>query len=147
MATGGDLATSGYRAAEAYVRPSPIYTVGTVKSYGFDIRNGIFTFTLETDVSPSEDAPTEVFLPEFHFPSGSAKVEVSSGKWSITVNRADHGLGLIQRLKWWHGTGEQKITVKGLRRKIGAAAGNEEPEEEPGYLEQCRQHSTKCDLM
>ena len=144
--TGGDLATSGYRAAEAYVRPSPIHTVGSVQSYGFDLRSGIFNFTLVTDQLPSEDAPTEIFLPEFHFPRGTAKVEVSSGKWSITVDEADHGLGLIQRLRWWHGKGEQKITVRGLKRKIGAAVGHEDPEDEPGYFEQC-QKQTKCQIM
>lgn len=144
--TGGDLATSGYRAAEAYVRPSPMHTAGIVKSYGFDLRNGTFSFALIADAVPSEDAPTEIFLPEFHFPRGSAKVEASSGKWSITVDEADHGMGLIQRLRWWHGKGEQQITVRGLKRKIGAVIGREDPEDEPGYLEQCQQQ-TKCCVM
>ena len=118
-----------------------------MKSYGFDLRNGTFNLTLEASVPPSEEAPTEIFLPEFHFPKGSANVEVTSGKWSITVDAADHGLGLIQRLRWWHGKGEQKITVRGLKRKIGAAVGNEDPENEPGYLEQCQQQVSKCAVM
>src|ERR1700733_6707726 len=41
--------TPGFRAAEAYVRPSPITAVGTILSYGFDLRNCIFTLRLRAD--------------------------------------------------------------------------------------------------
>lgn len=41
----------------------------------------------------------------------------------------------MQMLRWWHGAGEQKIVVKGVKRKMQAAL---EPDEDIGYLEQCR---------
>lgn len=131
----------GYRAAEAYVRPSPIATVGKVISYGFDLRNCIFTLALECDQAAAEDAPTEIFLPEFHFPRDGSEVEVSSGKWSISVDDADGGM--IQRLRWWHDMGKQSLTVKGVKRRQGTSLGEED--EAPGYLEQCRQSG--CQLM
>ena len=100
--------------------------------------------TLNCNETPKEDEPTEVFLPEFHFPRESAQVETSSGKWSINVDEADHGMGLMQRLRWWHGTGEQKLTVRGVKRRAGVAMGKEEEE---GYLDQCQQQTNKCSLM
>ena len=130
----------GYRAAEAYVRPSPIATVGKVTSYGFDLRNATFTLGLESPSAASEDVRTEIFLPEFHFPRDSTQVEVSSGKWTIRVDDADGGL--IQRLRWQHGAGKQRMTVKGVQRRQGMMLSKEEEE---GYYEQCKQ--SKCDLM
>lgn len=141
-ATPADLTSHpGYRAAEAYVRPSPIATVGNVTSYGFDLRNSTFTLTLTCDKPATEDAFTEVFLPEFHFPREGSEVEVSGGKWTISVDDDVEG-GLIQKLKWWHGLGEQRLTVKGVKRKQGTAVGREEEE---GYLEQCQQ--SRCAIM
>ncbi|KAL8751829.1 MAG: hypothetical protein Q9184_005935 [Pyrenodesmia sp. 2 TL-2023] len=131
----------GYRAAEAYVRPSPIATVGNVSSYGFDLRNCTFTLALECNKAATEDAPTEVFLPEFHFPPDGTAVEVSSGKWTVSVDDADGGM--IQRLRWWHDQGKQSVTVKGAKRRQGTSLGDED--EAPGYLEQCRQSG--CELM
>lgn len=131
----------GYRAAEAYVRPSPIATVGNVSSYGFDLRNCTFTLSLECNEAATEDAPTEVFLPEFHFPPDGTAVEVSSGKWTISVDDADGGM--IQGLRWWHDQGKQSLTVKGAKRRQGTSLGEED--EAPGYLEQCRQSG--CELM
>ncbi|KAI4124335.1 MAG: hypothetical protein LQ338_004848 [Usnochroma carphineum] len=130
----------GYRAAEAYVRPSPIATVGNVASYGFDLKNCIFTLALKCDEAPTEDAPTEVFLPEYHFPRNNTQVEVSSGKWTISVDDADGGM--IQRLRWWHGKGKQSLTVRGVKRRQGTSLGQEEA---PGYLEQLWQSG--CAVM
>ena len=123
----------GFRAAEAYVRPSPIATVGNLESYGFDLRNAIFTLTLDSDVAATDNVPTEIFLPEYHFPRDKCSVEVSGGKWSISVDDQDGGL--IQRLRWWHAEGKQSLTVQGVKRRQGMALGKEE--EEAGYLEQC----------
>ena len=132
--------TPGFRAAEAYVRPSPIATVGNVTSSGFDLRNATFTLSLDCKTPATDDVPTEVFLPEFHFPREKTAVEVSSGTWSISVDDMDGGL--TQRLRWVHGAGKQEVTVKGVQRRQGMALGKEEEE---GYLEQCRQ--SKCIIM
>lgn len=131
--------TAGYRAAEAYVRPSPIATVGKVTSYGFDLRNVTFTLALESAKAATEDLQTEVFLPEFHFPRDSTKVEVSSGRWSISIDAADGGF--VQRLRWQHGDGKQNLTVKGVQRQMGMSLGTEEEE---GYYAQLQ---SKCSLM
>ena len=139
--TPADLgSTPGYRAAEAYVRPSPIATRGSVTASGFDLKNCVFTFALDCDLAATEDVPTEIFLPEFHFPRDNVQVEVSNGKWTISVDDMDGGL--IQRLRWVHGVGKQSMTVKGVQRRQGMALGGEE---EVGYLEQCRR--TNCIVM
>jgi len=130
----------GYRAAEAYVRPSPIATVGKVLQFGFDLRNGIFTFRLKADKATSEDSPTEIFLPEFHFPSDKCTVSTSSGKWSISTDEANGGT--VQILRWWHAEGEQSMKVTGVRRAQQISRQDEE-----GYLDQCQQTTTKCVLM
>ncbi|KAL9020724.1 MAG: hypothetical protein Q9185_002040 [Variospora sp. 1 TL-2023] len=131
----------GYRAAEAFVRPSPIATAGDVISYGFDLRNCTFTLALECKEAATEDAPTETFLPEYHFPRDATDIEVSSGKWTISVDDEDGGM--IQRLRWWHDKGKQSLTVKGVKIRPGTSMGQDE--EAPGYLEWCRQ--TGCRVM
>lgn len=135
--------TPGFRAAEAYVRPSPIATVGSVRSYGFDLRNSTFTLSLECESNATEDAPTEIYLPEFHFPREETEVVVSGGKWTVGIDDDGEG-GLIQRLKWIHGVGEQRIEVKGAKRRQ-AVANSGSSEEGVGYLEQCRRSG--CSVM
>ncbi len=130
----------GFRAAEAYVRPSPISTVGNILSYGFDLRNCIFTFSLNAHEASTEDKPTEIFLPEFHFPKDKSDIVVSAGKWTISTDDADGGM--IQRLRWWHVEGEHSLKVTGVQRRQNMALGKEEEE---GYLDQCQQ--SKCALM
>jgi hypothetical protein len=131
----GDKA--GYRAAEAFVRPHPIAVHGDIASHGFDLRSATFSLSLSAASPTEQDAPTHVFLPDWHFPRSNTTVEVSGGKWSIDVEDDQ------QTLKWWHMEGDQTITVKGLIRKEGAAVGN--GEEEEGYLEQCQR--TTCGVM
>jgi hypothetical protein len=130
----------GFRAAEAYVRPSPIATVGKVLHSGFDLRNCIFTFRLHAHEAGSEERPTEIFLPEYHFPKDKCEIEVSSGKWTISTDDQDGGM--IQRLRWWHVEGEHSIKVTGVQRRQNMILGKEEEE---GYLDQCQQ--SKCRLM
>lgn len=130
----------GFRAAESYVRPTPIATHGDVLSFGFDLRSCTFTLSLNAPSSTEDNTPTEIFLPEFHFPATDTTVEVTGGKWSISIDSADGGLQ--QRLRWWHAAGEQKLTAKGVRRRQGMALGKEEDD---GYLEQCRQKA--CAVM
>ncbi|RDW68003.1 (trans)glycosidase-4 [Coleophoma cylindrospora] len=130
----------GFRAAEAYVRPSPIATVGKLVESGFDLRNCVFTMKLFAAKSGVEDTPTEIFLPEFHFPKDKCEVEVTSGKWSISTDDSDGGI--IQKLRWWHVEGEHSIKITGVQRRQNMALGKEEEE---GYLDQCQQ--TKCSIM
>ena len=101
---------------------------------------------LDCEKSPTEDAPTVIFLPEYHFPRKVLQVESSSGKWAISIDEADCGMGLIQRLRWWHGSGRQKLVVYGVKRKLGVI-GEQQEEEEPGYLEQCQNQGEKCVAM
>jgi hypothetical protein len=109
-------------------------------SYGFDLKNAVFTFSLSAKGSTQEDTPTEIFLPEFHFPQTHVEVNVSGGKWAIETEDVDDGS--IQKLRWWHADGEQKMTVKGVRHKQGTIVVTEE---EIGYLEQCTK--TGCSVM
>ena len=95
---------------------------------------------LDCKQAATEEALTEILLPEFHFPREHTEVQVSSGKWTISADHADGGA--VQRLRWMHGAGKQNLTVKGVQRRQGMAFGKEEEE---GYLEQCRQ--SNCALM
>jgi hypothetical protein len=139
----------GYRAAEAYIRPSPVVTAGKLLQSGFDLRNCVFTFKLVAETPTAEDKPTEVLLPEFHFPKDKCTVEVSGGKWSI--GHFDEDGGLAQKLKWWHGEGEQMITVMGVKTNLQNALPAGGGEEEIGYLDQCQQttwtYGYKCSVM
>jgi hypothetical protein len=166
--TDPDIASGGYRAAEASMRAAPIYTCGTLTSHTFDLRNCIFTMALNcgrdaapaasdsksavsskgtgssnSSSEPDDGAPTEIFLPEFHFPADATQVEVSSGRWTISIDGADSGRGLVQRLRWWHGPGDQNIKVTGVKRRLGFALGKDEEEE--SYWELCRR--TACVIM
>ncbi|KAI9801654.1 MAG: hypothetical protein M1833_002336 [Piccolia ochrophora] len=116
----------GFRAAEAYVRPSPIVTAGQLKSYGFDLRSCVFTLSLSAPAPATSDAPTVIFLPQFHFPEGKTNVEVSGGKWSIQV---EDEAGELRTLKWWNDKGPQDIRIRGAVRRAGLAMGKEEEEE------------------
>ncbi|KAK5958049.1 hypothetical protein OHC33_001239 [Knufia fluminis] len=136
----------GLRAAEAFLRPSPIATHGDVVSYGFDLKSATFTFNLTAPSKTPDDSPTEIFLPHFHFPSGSTHVEVSGGKWVIDVRDVD-GEGM-QWMRWWHGEGEQALKVTGVIRKSGSSGveGAEEGEEY-GYFEVLRRVGENCSVM
>jgi hypothetical protein len=130
----------GFRAAEAYVRPSPIATVGKILEYGFDLRNCVFNFKLEALEAASDDRPTEIFLPEFHFPKDRCEIEVTGGKWSIATDDEDGGM--VQKLRWWHKEGQHSLKVTGVMRRQNMALGKEEEE---GYMDQCQQ--SKCTVM
>lgn len=139
--TSTELSTKpGFRAAEAFVRPSPIATNGDLLTYGFDLRNCVFTLSLVANVPTAEDTPTEIYLPEFHFPGMHTVVSVSGGKWIIEIDEA--GSNSQRRLRWWHGEGEQDIKIQGVKRKVGETLNASEDET---YLEQC-QRST-CAVM
>lgn len=143
---------AGFRAAEAFVRPYPALTHGTLSAYGFDWKKCVFTIALTAPSATPMEHPTVIFLPGFHFPRGHTDVRVSGGKWEIRVveiGEGDDGEGEVVRqqvLNWWHGAGEQSMTVTGVRRKGGTLAVVGEGEEE-GYLEAYRQMGRNCCLM
>jgi len=135
-------ASPGYRAAEAYVRPAPIATAGVIGDYGFDLRQCLFTLTVKAPKVADPDVPTVVFLPEYHFPKDACSVEVSSGKWEISSDEEE--TVLIQRLRWWHGEGQQTLRVSGVVKKHNIGEGAEDA----GYYEQCNQGAwSNCTAM
>ncbi|KAL2151378.1 hypothetical protein VTH82DRAFT_6476 [Thermothelomyces myriococcoides] len=135
-------ASPGYRAAEAYVRPAPVATAGTITEYGFDLRRCVFTLTIQAPRVADPEAPTVVFLPEYHFPKDECSVEVSSGKWEISSDEEESVL--IQRLRWWHGDGQQTLKISGVIKKHNIGEGAEDP----GYYEQFNQGAwSNCTAM
>ena len=120
------------RAAEAFVRPSPVYTHGVIIESGFDLSNVTFTVKLAADTATDETVPTEMFIPPYHFPKEDTSVEVSGGKWEYDDERSV--------LRWWHMEGEQQIKVQGVgRRKIWS--------EDDGYLEMFARNYGNCSIM
>lgn len=141
-------ASAGYRAAEAFIRPYPIATHGSVTSNMFDLKNSIYTYTLSSPTSTPEDYPTEVFLPNFHFPTQQTHVEVSGGKWTIGLRETEGIEGAEQQvLRWWHGEGEQKLVVKGVKRQRGAGQVGAEHDDNDGYLKQYLEMGKQCAVM
>jgi hypothetical protein len=133
----------GYRAAEAFVRPAPVFVAGTMKEYGFDLKTCTFNLKLAATTPASEETPTVVFLPDFHFPKDSCNVEVSAGKWEISTD--DEEGPMLQRLRWWHGEGTQTLRITGLVRQHNVLEGTAE---EAGYLEQCQaNYARNCAIM
>ncbi|KAE8350728.1 glycoside hydrolase superfamily [Aspergillus coremiiformis] len=133
----------GFRAAEAYIRPSPIFTNGTLTRHGFDLRNCMFTMSLvakEKDVGDG-DQPTEIYLPDFHFPDSHTVVSVSSGEW--TIDYAEIASVKVQRLRWWHPEGDQDIKIQGMKRKPGELT--KISGDDLTYLEQCQRGA--CTVM
>ncbi|KAG7127260.1 Ergosteryl-beta-glucosidase like protein [Verticillium longisporum] len=137
----------GFRAAEAYVRPTAVVVGGKVLEAGFDLRNAEYKLRIRSDFPPSDDAPTIVFVPEHHFPKDNCQVTVSSGKWELSedADAEEPSAPQLQRLKWWHGDGEQTLRLNGLVRRHNVP--NEGTDEEQGYLDQCRQQYGTCSLM
>lgn len=136
----------GYRAAEAYVRPTALVVAGKVIEGGFDLRNAEYQLKLDAPVAATEDAPTVIFLPEFHFPKEDIDILVSSGKWELSIEEDEEAPDAppLQRLRWWHSNGEQLIKIKGKVRPRKTLEGTPE---EAGYLDQCRSQYGACSLM
>ncbi|KAI0127639.1 glycoside hydrolase family 5 protein [Xylariales sp. AK1849] len=138
--------TPGYRAAEAFVRPAPIAVNGSMLKYGFDLKNCEFHLEINGTTAPSDDKPTTVFLPDYHFPKEQCTVEVSGGKWEISTDDEDRTW--IQKIRWWHGADKQTMRITGLIRPHNTLQGSAE---EAGYLEQCQAgygfNVSKCAVM
>jgi hypothetical protein len=52
-----------------------------------------------------------------------------------------------QVLRWWHGEGEQRITVRGVKRPRGAGALGKEQDDNDGYLRQYLEMGKQCVVM
>jgi hypothetical protein len=133
--------TPGYRAAEAFVRPAPISVAGTITGYYFDLKRCEFNLSLLAETEADKEAPTTLFLPDYHFPKDGCTVEVSSGKWEISSDEEEGPL--VQRLRWWHGDGTQRIRVTGLVRRYNSS----EEEEEGGYYDAIGRGIGQCSVM
>jgi hypothetical protein len=130
----------GFRAREAFVRPSAIYTAGDLLESGFDLHNCTFTLSLTTTNAATKDAPTEIFLPHLHFSSPQIAVSISSGKWVI---RSDEELSsTVQRLRWWHGEGYQEIKIQAVKHSANEVSRRmtmaSDMEDKEPYLERCQ---------
>ncbi|KAJ5503648.1 Glycoside hydrolase superfamily [Penicillium fimorum] len=121
-----------HRAAEAYLRPTPIYINGRLKHYGFDLKHCTFTMRLAANQA-APNAPTEIYLPDFHFPTGETSVVVSGGKWEICL--LDFHRVKLQYLRWWHNEGKAEIKIKTKKRTRGEYAALQKP------------HRTRCMMM
>ncbi|KAJ5118739.1 glycosyl hydrolase [Penicillium atrosanguineum] len=130
----------GYRAAQAYIRPSPIYVNGNLESHVFDLQNCTFTMSLTANMATATDTPTEIYLPDFHFPETSTAVAVSGGKWEIECQEIQSIK--VQRLRWWHAEGEQDIKIEGAKRQPGEFTNTSD---DVTYLEQCQRG--QCIIM
>ena len=123
----------GSRAFEAFVRPSPVVVTGTLKSYGFDMRSCTFTLSMKPFIEePPEDAPTEIFIPEYFFQDCEPEISVSSGRWMM------YRPGQV--LRWWHsGLGEQSLKVSSAYKREGCV-GTVDDDVEGWYYwtEKCR---------
>lgn len=140
--------TAGYRAAEAFIRPYPIATHGAITSNAFDLKNSLYTFSLSSPSSTPQDYPTEIFLPNFHFPTQQTQVEVSGGKWTIGLRETEGIDGAEQQvLRWWHGEGEQTVSVRGVKRPRGAGTVGREQDDNDGYLRQYLEMGKQCAVM
>ncbi|KNB05964.1 hypothetical protein FOXG_08077 [Fusarium oxysporum f. sp. lycopersici 4287] len=124
----------GFRAAEAFVRPTPTVVYGDIVSTGFDLRQCTYLLKVKAPKAAPDESPTIVYLPEYHFPKEQCEVAVSSGKWELSTD--DEEGTTLQKLKWWHAEGEQSLKISGLVRKHNVPVGSEE---DAGYLEQCQQ--------
>lgn len=136
---GPRAANASFRAAQAFVRPHPVTTHGRISSTEFVLRpTPTFTLHLTSPTSTAEDSPTQVFLPEWHFPESAMVVDVSGGKWSVSVDQ--HGSRV---LSWWHAGGEQSLEVKG--RSVLKGLREDGEVEEGGFVERCSEKG--CAVM
>ncbi|KAK9478127.1 glycoside hydrolase superfamily [Lipomyces japonicus] len=99
--------TVGARAVEAFARAFPLVTVGIPQSYSFDIKTATFKLELYGDGGSDDSLPTEIFVPDFHYPNGDVQIAITSGRWELDRSR--------QVLYWWHEPGKQQIEIVGIR--------------------------------
>ena len=99
------------RAAYAFIRPAPISTHGSIVSYGFDLKKMTFSMDVLASRTAAKDTPTEVFLPQLHFPQDLFDVDVSAGHFELAIEQVGSE-GRRQILRWWNEDGQQQLKVK-----------------------------------
>jgi hypothetical protein len=94
---------SGGRALEAVVRPYPVAIAGELLKLNFNPYNRVFKLMFRHD--PAISTPTEIFVPNYHYPHGYS-IKVSDGRYEIQRSK--------QTLLYWPGTERSihKITIK-----------------------------------
>ncbi|KAI6368061.1 hypothetical protein MCOR25_004745 [Pyricularia grisea] len=140
--------TPGYRAAEAFVRPSPVAVAGSISKYGFDLHKCEFHLEIRAAKAvqtSGEGNPTIVFLPEYHFPKDDCVVEVSSGKWEIGSDDSEGAL--VQRFRWWHGEGDQSLKIKGVVRTHNVREDGTGADGDAGYYQAVQTVVSQCSIM
>jgi len=101
-----DPAEAGGRAIKGFCRPYPRATSGEPLSFRFDARSGRLDFRFRPETGAG--APTEIFLPPQHYPTG-CRVEVEGGEYELDLpNR-------VLRIRAAPGASE--VSVR-LRRKL-----------------------------
>ncbi len=100
---------SGGRALSAFIRPYPIAAAGEPISLSFRMRKARFEFHFQGD--PTVDAPTEIYVPQFHYGRG-IWIEVSDGKYEYRPEE--------QRMRYWpeNPAGEHWIKFEARHSKI-----------------------------
>jgi hypothetical protein len=94
---------SGGRALPAVIRPYPEATSGELIKSSFNPFSHVFKLIFKHD--PAIPAPTEVYIPNYHYPHGYS-VRVSDGRYEIQRSK--------QLLLYWPGSGRSihRITIK-----------------------------------
>lgn len=100
----------GGRAVGAFCRPFPRHTAGEIQTLSFNLQTR--EFTLEFTHFPGVTAPTEIYVPEYHYGVGLG-VEFSDGRCEHDPEQ--------QLLRYYHDPGRPTHTVRIFRDK-------EEPE-------------------
>ncbi|KAJ5497730.1 hypothetical protein N7453_006781 [Penicillium expansum] len=123
-----------HRAVEACLRPTPIYTNGHLESHTFDLKKCMFTMRLRANLA-APHTPSEIYLPECHFPMEDTEVTVSGGTWKICI--LEFHTVKLQYLRWWHGQGTVEIKIRKMKRKPNS--------QEYGALQKLP--SSRCTMM
>lgn len=166
----------GLRAAEAYVRPSPIATCGEILGYGFDLRQAEFNLKIDGWVDAERLAAVRKEAADGHGPIGPdmALVDDDDGDsdllplptivWlpeyhfpedaidvQVTAGRWEiswdnEETATLQKLRWWHPPGAQALKIKGRVRKHNDVEGGASSED--GYYDQVSSFlENSCTLM
>lgn len=97
---------AGGRALAGFCRPRVRHAAGRPTTMRFDPAAGSFTLTIESDPAVAIHAPTELYVPEIHFPADATTATVSHGTTERTA----------QRLTWHHPDTTGPITLILTRR-------------------------------